>query len=158
MVDQFLVADEFKLRHVVIAQAYGVFYVLFNVIWYYEGWKNKLLYEVLDWDNKPLVACIYSIGSVVILIPLFALVHSFIYRWERSQQKLGSRVFFVDRPHRLPCMYFVSEPRVVLAAASVAAPTWLLLSRHPGPRATALIAAITLWSTMNCLMYASCSR
>lgn len=80
MIDQFLVADEFKLRHVVIAQAFGVLYVLFNLIWYYEGWEEKVLYAVLDWENKTLVACIYSIGSVVILVPLFGLLHLFIYR------------------------------------------------------------------------------
>lgn len=57
-----------------------MFYVLFNILWYYEGWKENLLYEVLDWENKPLVACIYSIGSVFILIPLFSLVHLFVYR------------------------------------------------------------------------------
>lgn len=74
-------ADEFKLRHVIFSQAYGVFYVVFNIIWYYVGWREKLLYEVLDWDNKPLVACIYAGVCILVLCPLFSLLHLFVYRY-----------------------------------------------------------------------------
>ena len=59
---------------------YGVVYVVFNIIWYYVGWREKLLYEVLDWDNKPLVACIYGAVCILVLCPLFALLHLFVYR------------------------------------------------------------------------------
>lgn len=80
LIDQFLVADDFKLRHVVFSQAYGLVYVLFTILWYYEGWEEKLLYKVLDWEIKPVVACIYSLGSILVLTPLFGLLHLFICR------------------------------------------------------------------------------
>lgn len=63
---------------------YGVFYVVFNIIWYYVGWRERVLYEVLDWDNKPLTACIYGAVSILVLCPLFSLVHLFVYRYRTS--------------------------------------------------------------------------
>ncbi|CAM9363706.1 unnamed protein product [Scytosiphon promiscuus] len=79
--DQFLIADEFKMRHVIISQLYGVFYVLFNITWYYEGWQEKMLYKVLDWDNKPLTACIYGAVCILVLVPLFGFLHLIIHRY-----------------------------------------------------------------------------
>lgn len=78
--DQLLVADEFKMRHVIISQLYGVFYILFNITWYYEGWEQNMLYKVLDWDNKPLTACIYGAVSILVLAPLSSFLHLAIYR------------------------------------------------------------------------------
>lgn len=68
---------------------YGVIYIVFNVIWCYVGWEQKLLYEVLDWDNKPLVACIYGAVSILVLSPLFALLHLVVYRYQRLHNLLG---------------------------------------------------------------------
>eukprot|EP00752_Nemacystus_decipiens_P006380 g5752.t1 len=98
LIDQFLVADEFKLRHVVFSQMYGVFYIVFNIIWYYFGWREKLLYEVLDWDNKPLVACIYGAVCILILCPLFSLVHLVVYRRrERLHNHLQEKLMATRR-------------------------------------------------------------
>ncbi|CAM9276449.1 unnamed protein product [Hapterophycus canaliculatus] len=80
LIDQFLIADEFKMRHVIISQLYGVFYIIFNLIWYYEGWEQKVLYKVLDWDNDPLTACIYGAVCILVLVPLFCYLHLVIYR------------------------------------------------------------------------------
>lgn len=76
-----LIADEYKMRHVVITQVYGVVYVLFNIAWYYLApEKEKLLYDIMDWEKQTLVACIYGFVCIVILAPLFSFLHLHIYR------------------------------------------------------------------------------
>lgn len=81
LVDQFLVADEFKMRYVLYAQAYGAAYLVFNILWYYLAPKDdRLIYEIIDWNNKPLVACIYGLGSLLIAAPLFTWLHYGVFR------------------------------------------------------------------------------
>lgn len=81
LVDQVLVADEFKFRHIIFGQIYGTIYLAFNVGWYYLAPREeRLIYAILDWENKPLVACIYCLGCILILAPLFAVVHLGVYR------------------------------------------------------------------------------
>lgn len=81
VIDQVLIADEYKMRHVVITQAYGVVYILFNIGWYYLApEEEKLLYDIMDWENRPLVAFIYAVVCILILAPLFSFLHLHIYR------------------------------------------------------------------------------
>ena len=81
LVDQFLVAAEFRHRYVFFGQVYGVIYLLFNVGWYYLAPKeDRQIYVILDWENKPLVACIYGLGLLFIGAPLFAVLHCGVYR------------------------------------------------------------------------------
>lgn len=81
MVDQVLIADEYKMRHVIFAQVYGVAYIAFNVLWFfYAPEENRLLYDIMDWKRKTLVACFYGTVCVLILAPLFSLLHLYIYR------------------------------------------------------------------------------
>jgi len=81
VIDQVLIADEYKMRHVIITQVYGVVYILFNIGWYYLApEKEKLLYDIMDWEKRTLVACIYGVVCIVILAPLFSLLHLHIYR------------------------------------------------------------------------------
>eukprot|EP00903_Cladosiphon_okamuranus_P012549 g11751.t1 len=103
LIDQFLVADEFKLRHVIFSMVYGVFYVVFNLIWYHVGWRERLLYEVMDWGNKPLTACIYGAVCILVLCPLFALVHLFVYRHrERLHNRLQEKLVAAGRNDHAP--------------------------------------------------------
>ena len=79
--DQFLIADEFKLRYVIFGQVYGGLYIAFNVGWYYLAPReDRLIYVILDWDKKPLVACIYALGCVLVLGPMFGVLHYGVYR------------------------------------------------------------------------------
>lgn len=81
LVDQLLVADEFKCRNIIFGQVYGVMYLAFNVGWYYLAPReDRLIYEILDWENKPLAACIYGLGCILVLGPLFGALHFGVYR------------------------------------------------------------------------------
>lgn len=81
LVDQFLVADEYKLRNIIFGQVYGAIYIAFNVGWYYLAPReDRLIYAILDWDENPLVACIYALGCVLVLGPLFGVLHYGVYR------------------------------------------------------------------------------
>lgn len=81
MVDQVLIADEYKMRHVIFTQIYGVAYVTFNLLWFcYAPEKDRLLYDIMDWKRKTLLASLYGIVCILILAPLFSVVHLYIYR------------------------------------------------------------------------------
>lgn len=81
LIDQLLVADEFKLRYVVFPQVFGVIYIIFNVVWYYLAPnEDRLIYSILDWSNNTLVACIYGVVCILVLAPFFALLHFGVYR------------------------------------------------------------------------------
>ncbi|CAM9823947.1 unnamed protein product [Ectocarpus sp. 12 AP-2014] len=81
LLDQFLVAEEFKLRDILFPQAFGVIYILFNVGWYYLAPDDdRLIYIILDWENNTLVACIYAFVAILVGAPLFGLVHLGIFR------------------------------------------------------------------------------
>lgn len=81
LVDQFLVADEFKLRYIMFAQAFGLIYIVFSIGWYYLAPKeDRLIYVIIDWGDNTLGACIYGIVCILVLGPLFGLLHVGIYR------------------------------------------------------------------------------
>ena len=81
VIDQVLIADEYKMRHVVFTQIYGVAYVAFNLLWFcYAPEKDRLLYDIMDWKRKTLVACFYGVVCILVLAPLFSLLHLHIYR------------------------------------------------------------------------------
>ncbi|CAM9397563.1 unnamed protein product [Ectocarpus fasciculatus] len=81
LLDQFLVADEFKLRYILFPQVYGVIYICFNVGWYYLAPNDdRLIYIILDWEDNTLGACIYAFGAIFVGAPLFGLVHFGLFR------------------------------------------------------------------------------
>ena len=81
LLDQFLIADEFKLRTIIFGQIYGAIYIAFNVGWYYLAPREeRLIYFILDWDEKPLVASIYALGCVLVLGPILGVLHYGVYR------------------------------------------------------------------------------
>ncbi|CBJ25727.1 conserved unknown protein [Ectocarpus siliculosus] len=85
LLDQFLVADEFKLRYILFPQAFGVIYLFFNVGWYYLAPDDdRLIYIILDWEDNTLGACIYAFGAILVGAPLFGLVHLGLFRLRES--------------------------------------------------------------------------
>lgn len=82
LVDQLLVADEFKLLYIIFGQVHGAIYTAFNVGWYYLAPReDRLIYFILGWDDKPLAACIYALGRALVLGPLFGvLLYHGVYR------------------------------------------------------------------------------
>lgn len=119
LIDQFLVADEFKLRHVIFFQICGVVYIGFNIVWYYVGWQENILYEVLDWDNKPLVACIYGAVCVMVLSPLFSLLHLFLYRYLPVITAFVGAIFHL-------CVLVIGDS-MLWCFAWIPSPSWLRL-------------------------------
>ena len=68
LVDQMLVADEYRLWHLVFTQVYGVCYVVWTVVWYFSGpQRDRLIYDVLDWQGGTLAACLYSLATIAVL-------------------------------------------------------------------------------------------
>lgn len=56
-------------------------YLTFNICHYYiapDG--SKLIYSILDWARDPVEAVAYSLGTLFVLIPLFAFVHYGLFR------------------------------------------------------------------------------
>ncbi|CAM9875004.1 unnamed protein product, partial [Scytosiphon promiscuus] len=89
LVDQFLSGNEFKLKHVIIAQAYGVIYLVFSILWFYTAPEaEKYLYEeFLDWENNRVNACITGAAAIGVLAPLAASVHFFVYRYRYKRSR-----------------------------------------------------------------------
>ncbi|CAM9518824.1 unnamed protein product [Laminaria digitata] len=81
LVDQLLVASRFRFRDLWKAELFAMAYLIFNISYYYiEPSGSKLIYYILDWGRNPGVAVAYSLGTLLVLIPLFALVHYGLFR------------------------------------------------------------------------------
>lgn len=74
-------ASEFRLRDAWKAEAVGTIYVIFNITYYcLAPLGEKLIYYILDWGRKPLVAVAYSALTLFVLVPVFTALHYGIYR------------------------------------------------------------------------------
>lgn len=81
LVDQLLVASRFRFRDLWKAELFAMAYLIFNISYYYiEPYGSKLIYYILDWGRNPGLAVAYSLGTLLVLIPLFALVHYGLFR------------------------------------------------------------------------------
>ncbi|CBJ26343.1 conserved unknown protein [Ectocarpus siliculosus] len=82
LVDQLLIADTFKLGHMIFTQIYGLVYLAFSVIWFYKGPEDeKYLYEdTLDWGENRLQACLSGGVAVGVLVPIAGLLHLVVFR------------------------------------------------------------------------------
>lgn len=81
MIDQFLVASEFRLRDAWKAELVGTVYIIFNITYYCLAPPGeKLIYYVLDWGRSPLVAVAYSALTLLVLVPGFTVLHYGIFR------------------------------------------------------------------------------
>lgn len=82
MVDQFIIAAPFRLRDIWIAEIFGLLYVGFDVVYFYEAPRgDKIIYVILDWGRNTLEALLYCLGTILVLIPFFALVHYGLFRY-----------------------------------------------------------------------------
>ncbi|CAB1103132.1 unnamed protein product [Ectocarpus sp. CCAP 1310/34] len=82
LVDQLLIADTYKLGHMIFTQIYGLVYLAFSVVWFYNGPEDeKYLYEdTLDWDENRLQACLSGGVAVGVLVPIAGLLHLGVFR------------------------------------------------------------------------------
>lgn len=81
-----MVATPFTLRAIWYAEAYGLVYLTFDIIWFYCAPSGKgVIYVILDWDDAPLTAVAYSLVVMLILLPLFVALHYGIFRCVMSQ-------------------------------------------------------------------------
>lgn len=81
LVDQLLVASPFRVRDLWKTEVFSLTYLAFNIsIYYIEPDGSKLIYSILDWGRDPGLAVAYSLVTLLVLIPFFALVHYGLFR------------------------------------------------------------------------------
>lgn len=81
VVDQLLVATEYRLRQISAVELYGVIYVAFNIIFYYSSSEDdRVIYDILDWGEGTATAIAYTVGILGVLLPLFAFLHLGVFR------------------------------------------------------------------------------
>lgn len=81
------------------SELFGALYITFNIIFYFTApEEDRLLYSILDWEEEPVGAIIYTVIILGVLIPIFAVIHLGVFRWAgRGVCRLpegGTRVFF----------------------------------------------------------------
>lgn len=85
MVDQFLIASEFKIGFAWMGLYFFVIYIFYNVIYYYEhNEEDRVSFEVFDWDPEPGKACLWVFLILAFFVPGFTAFHVFIYRYVRA--------------------------------------------------------------------------
>ena len=83
MVDQFLIASEYKIKYAWLGIYYFVVYIFFNVGYYYNTTGgDRLTYEVFDWAVDPGKGCLWVFLILAFFVPGFSSFHYFVYRWE----------------------------------------------------------------------------
>eukprot|EP00752_Nemacystus_decipiens_P006378 g5750.t1 len=81
IVDQFLIASEFKIGFAWMGLYFFVIYIFYNVIYYYEhNEEDRVSFEVFDWDPEPGKACLWVFLILAFFVPGFTAFHVFIYR------------------------------------------------------------------------------
>ena len=86
MVDQFLIASEFKIGFAWMGLYFFVIYIFYNVIYYYEhNEEDRVSFEVFDWDPEPGKACLWVFLILAFFVPGFTAFHVFIYRYVRAR-------------------------------------------------------------------------
>lgn len=90
VVDQFLVASEFKIKYAWLGEYYFIVYIFFNVGYYYETTgEDRLTYEVFDWEGDPGKAILWIFLIMAFFIPGFAGFHFFVYRYAEVYMLFG---------------------------------------------------------------------
>lgn len=81
LVDQMLIATRFRLRDAWMTELFSLVYVIFNIAYYFSAPRGeKIIYYILDWGRKPGLACAYTLVTLLVLVPLFDLVHYGLFR------------------------------------------------------------------------------
>lgn len=84
MVDQFLIASEFKIGFAWMGFYFFVIYIFYNVIYYYEhNEEDRISFEVFDWEPEPGKACLWVFLILAFFVPGFTAFHVFVYRCVR---------------------------------------------------------------------------
>lgn len=113
ILDQFLVASEFKMKYAWLALYFFVVYLFFNLAYYYEAAEvDRVTFEVFDWEEDPDRACLWLFLILAFLIPLFSGAHYFVYRYGRP--KIGDfHTFIAPHVHARTCIENRSCPVVL---------------------------------------------
>lgn len=91
MVDQFLIASEFKIGFAWMGLYFFIVYIFYNVIYYYEhNEEDRVSFEVFDWDPEPGKACLWVFLILTFFVPGFTAFHVFVYRCVASVKRGGS--------------------------------------------------------------------
>lgn len=82
ILDQLLISSEYKCRSAFWqTEYYAVVYLIFNLIWYYEGpLESRVLYTILDWEDDGGMATLFIFLIFFILVPIFSTMHYGVYR------------------------------------------------------------------------------
>ncbi|CAN0074964.1 unnamed protein product [Scytosiphon promiscuus] len=85
IIDQLLVASRFRIRHMWKTEVFATTYLVFNISYYYlASAGDKLIYIILDWGQRPWEAVGYSMLTLFLLIPVFAVLHYCLFRLRES--------------------------------------------------------------------------
>lgn len=94
MVDQFIIAAPYRLRDIWIVEIFGLIYVGFDIIYFYSAPRgDKIIYVILDWGRNTTEALLYCFGTILVLIPLFTLVHYGLFRYIEAFTSNQSKIW-----------------------------------------------------------------
>ncbi|CAM9405185.1 unnamed protein product [Choristocarpus tenellus] len=83
IVDNFLVATQYRFWTLWPSLLFASIYISFNVGYYYlasDEDGDNVIYSILDWGETPIEATIYTVVITFVLIPLFQGLHHGVYR------------------------------------------------------------------------------
>ncbi|CAM9405259.1 unnamed protein product [Choristocarpus tenellus] len=83
IVDNFLVSTQYRFWTLWPSLLFALIYVSFNVAYYYlasDEDDENVIYSILDWDEDPTTATIYTVVIIFVLLPLFQGLHYGVYR------------------------------------------------------------------------------
>lgn len=79
VLDQFLIATDYKCRAFWLTEYYAIVYLLFNLVWYYKKSRSeRVLYELMDWEIDPGRATLFTFIILCGLIPAASVFHSMV--------------------------------------------------------------------------------
>lgn len=80
VVDVILVATEYKFKHLLASEVYGLLYVAFNVSFFCLAPQDqRVLYSILDWGKNAGAAAGTSIFLMVVFVPVSSLLFYAIF-------------------------------------------------------------------------------
>ncbi|CAM9418032.1 unnamed protein product [Discosporangium mesarthrocarpum] len=93
IIDNLLVAMEYRLEYVWPASLFIIMYTGFNIAWYYITPRkngNHIIYDQVQWDEEPVRASEIVIGIFFVLVPIFHVFHFIVYRVREGLAGCGS--------------------------------------------------------------------
>lgn len=69
------------MKQLLAAELFGALYITFNIIFYFTAPKeDRLLYDILNWEEEPAAAVIYTVVILLVLLPMFSAIHLGVFR------------------------------------------------------------------------------